>query len=135
MNQTFSLRAVGNGEFRLQPVIAANVRGSPSLHLVVGSNNIKLCEILINYPMNFDVNYLARRRPDSLARSQGGAGEKYELVLGIPVRTPAERRGEVSRASSTDAPVQICGPQNLYFCINKPLSLPSSPVAPIRLRY
>ena len=131
MNRTFSLRAVGNGEFRLQPVIAANVRGSPSLHLVVGSNNIKLCEILINYPMNFDVNY---RRPDSLARSQGGAGEKYELVLGIPVRTPAERRGEVSRASSTDAPVQICGPQNLYFCINKPLS-PPPPVALIKLRY
>ena len=127
MNQTFSLRAVGNGEFRLQPVIAANVRGS--LPLVVGSNNIKLCEILINYPMNFDVNY---RRPDSLARSQGRAGEKYELVLGIPVRTPAERRGE---PSSTDAPVQICGPQNLYFCINKPLSLSPSPVAPIRLRY
>ena len=70
------------------------------------------------------------------ALTRVGAGEKYELVLGIPVRTPAERRGEGSgRSSSTDAPVQICGPQNLYFCINKPLSLPSSPVAPIRLRY
>ena len=68
--------------------------------------------------------------PAALARSQGGAGEKYELVLGIPVRTPAEKRGEVSRASSTDAPVQICGPQNLYFCINKPLLLLSAlPVA------
>ena len=65
--------------------------------------------------------------PAALARSQGGAGEKYELVLGIPVRTPAERRGE---PSSTDAPVQICGPQNLYFCINKPLLLLSAlPVA------
>ena len=27
----------------------------------------------------------------SLAGEQVGAGEKYELVLGIPVRTPAER--------------------------------------------
>ena len=56
--------------------------------------------------MNFDVNYLAAlaRSLAALAlscspraQSQGGAGEKYELVLGIPVRTPAERRGEERR--------------------------------------
>ena len=83
--------------------------------------------------MNFDVNYLAAlaRSLAALAlscsprsQSQGGAGEKYELVLGIPVRTPAERRGEENRRLA--AVVQICSPQNLYFCINKPPSLPPS---------
>ena len=72
MNQTFFFYApleTENFGFN-QPVIAANVRGSPSLHLVVGSNNIKLCEILINYPMNFDVNYLARRSRSLLGWSR-----------------------------------------------------------------
>ena len=71
----------------------------------------------------------------SLARSQGGAGEKYELVLGIPVRTPAERRGEERRT-------QRARPTPLYKSVDPKISifaLTSSslprPVAPIRLRY
>ena len=80
--------------------------------------------------MNFDVNYLAL----SPARSEGGAGEKYELVLGIPVRTPAERRGEVSRASERTRPTPLyksVDPKISIFALTSPLSssLPSLPVA------
>jgi hypothetical protein len=36
------------------------------------SHNIKLCEILINYPMNFDVNY-----QNQLSRSQGSISSTF----------------------------------------------------------
>ena len=105
MNQTFSLRAVGNGEFRLQPMIAANVRGSPSLHLVVGSNNIKLCEILINYPMNFDVNYLAALAR-SLAALALSCSRRVEQVKNtswfLAFQSGPPRRGEERRERRTE---------------------------------
>ncbi len=77
--------------------IVARVKGLPNLRPTSrlrhspsppSTHNIKLCEILINYPMNFDVNYR------SLAWE--AAGEKYDCVACIPDGTPADKMAELS---------------------------------------
>ena len=103
-----SLRAAGNGEFRLQLQERNACADLISPSLVVGSNNIKLCEILINYPMNFDVNYLARcpRSLTAFALSCSPRSRRVEQVKNTswflafqsgPPRRGVERRTELDR--------------------------------------